>query len=92
VGYADGYRIAFSNRAEVLIRGQRCPVRGRVCMDQTVVDVSRVPGVEVGDEVILAGIQGGDCITLEELATHAHTIPYEILTGIGRRVARAYVN
>lgn len=92
VGYADGYRLAFSNKAEVLIRGQRCPVRGRVCMDQTVVDVSHVPEVARGDEVVLAGSQGEDAITLEELAAHASTIPYEILTGIGRRVKRVYVN
>ncbi|MCA9003166.1 MAG: alanine racemase, partial [Planctomycetes bacterium] len=92
VGYADGYRLAFSNKAEVLIRGQRCPVRGRVCMDQTVVDVSHVPEVARGDEVALAGSQGEDAITLEELAAHASTIPYEILTGIGRRVKRVYVN
>ncbi len=92
IGYADGYRIAFSNRAEVLIRGIRCPVRGRVCMDQTVVDVSHVPEVQPGEEVVLAGTQGDGHITLEELAAHASTIPYEILTGIGRRVARIHVN
>lgn len=92
VGYADGYRIAFSNRADVLIRGHRCPVRGRVCMDQTVIDVSHLPGVAVGDEVVLAGIQGEEHVTLEELAGHAHTIPYEILTGIGSRVTRVYVD
>ncbi|MBX3180389.1 MAG: alanine racemase [Candidatus Hydrogenedentes bacterium] len=91
VGYADGYRRAFSNRAEVLIRGHRCPVRGRVCMDQTVVDVTGVPGVVPGDEAVLAGGQGEDRITLEELAAHADTIPYEILTGIGQRVERVYV-
>lgn len=92
VGYADGYRLAFSNKAEVLIRGRRCPVRGRVCMDQTIVEVSHLPDVATGDEVTLAGVQGNDQITLEELAAHANTIPYEILTGIGRRVARVYVN
>jgi len=92
VGYADGYRRAFSNKAEVLIQGRRCPVRGRVCMDQTVVDVTHVPGVAPGDTVVLAGVQGADQITLEELAAHAATIPYEILTGIGRRVARVYTN
>ena len=92
VGYADGYRRAFSNKADVLIHGQRCPVRGRVCMDQVVVDVSHLLDVAVGDEAVLAGIQGGDVITLEELAAHADTIPYEILTGIGRRVEREYIN
>lgn len=92
VGYADGYPLALSNKAEVLIRGRRCPVRGRVCMDQTVVDVSHVPGVAVGDEAVLAGVQGDDHVTLEELAEYAGTIPYEILTGIGARVSRVYVN
>lgn len=91
VGYADGYRLALSNKAEVLIRGQRCPVRGRVCMDQMVVDVSHVPGVVQGDEAVLVGKQGGEEITVEELANLAGTIPYEILTGIGRRVTREYV-
>lgn len=91
VGYADGYRLALSNKAEVLIRGHRCPVRGRVCMDQMVVDVSHVPGVVSGDEAVLVGRQGGEEITVEELARLAGTIPYEILTGIGRRVPRVYV-
>ncbi len=91
VGYADGYRLALSNKAEVLIRGRRCPVRGRVCMDQMVVDVSHVPGVVVGDEAVLVGKQGEEEVTVEELATLAGTIPYEILTGIGRRVPREYV-
>ncbi len=91
VGYADGYRLALSNRAEVLIRGRRCPVRGRVCMDQMVVDVSHVPGVVAGDEAVLVGKQGVEEITVEALAGLAGTIPYEILTGIGRRVPREYV-
>lgn len=88
VGYADGYRHRFSNRAEVLIRGVRCPVRGNVCMDQTVVDVTRVPDVKTGDRAILIGTDGDQRITAEELAPLAETIPYEILTCIGNRVAR----
>lgn len=90
VGYADGYRRALSNQAEVLIRGRRCPIRGRVCMDQMVVDVSHVPEVAEGDEVVLVGRQGDEEITLDELATLAGTIAYEILTGLGRRVPRIY--
>ena len=90
VGYADGYPLALSNNAEVLIRSVRCPVRGRVSMDQIVVDVTEVPGVSAGDDVILLGGSGGKRITVEELATRAQTIPYEILTGIGQRVTRTY--
>lgn len=91
VGYNDGYRFAFSNRAEVLVRGQRCPVIGRVSMDYTCVDVTRVPGARVGDPVTLLGVQEGERIRVEELAAVADTIPYEILCGIGRRVKRRYL-
>ncbi len=90
VGYADGYPYHLSNKSDVLIRGVRCPLRGTVCMDQVVVDVSRVPRVEVGDTAVLLGGNGEDAITVAELAHHAGTIPYEILTGIGRRVPRIY--
>lgn len=91
LGYNDGYRFAFGNRAEVLVRGQRCPVIGRVSMDYTTVDVTDVPGAEVGDVVTLLGADGDDAIPATELAALADTIPYEILCGIGRRVKRRYV-
>jgi alanine racemase len=91
VGYADGYPLALSNKAAVLIRGRRCPVRGRVSMDQTVVDVTHVPEACVGDTATLIGSDGGEAIGAEHLALLAGTIPYEILTGIGRRVRRIYV-
>ncbi len=90
VGYNDGYRFAFSNRAEVLVRGVRCPVVGRVSMDYTSVDVTRVPGASVGDVVTLLGSDGGERILAADLAGWAATIPYEILCGIGRRVRRVY--
>jgi len=90
VGYADGYRHRLSNRAEVLIHGKRCPVRGSVCMDQTVVDITSLPAAKAGDTVVLIGEDRGERITAEELAAHANTIPYEILTGIGSRVPRIY--
>lgn len=90
VGYGDGYPRLLSNRASVLIRGQRAPVVGRVCMDQTVVDVSGIDDVEQDDLVVLIGEQGGDRITAEELARHAETINYEITTGLLPRIPRIY--
>lgn len=91
VGYNDGYRTSLSNRAEVLVRGVRCPVVGRVSMDYTTVDVSLVPNAEVGDEVTLIGRDGDDTIALSDVAAWADAIPYEILCGLGRRVARVYI-
>lgn len=91
VGYADGYRHAFGNRAHVLVRGRRCPVRGSVSMDQISVDVSGLTHAEVGDTVTLIGTDGGETVTVRELADIAQTVPHDILTGIGPRVAREYV-
>jgi len=90
VGYADGYRRALSNRANVLVRGRRAPVVGTICMDLCLVDVTEITGVAVGDEVVLIGGQGGERITVEEIAKHAGTISYEIFCGIGPRVPRVY--
>lgn len=91
VGYADGYKHKLSNTADVLIRGQRCPVRGAVSMDQIVADTTHLEEVAVGDRVTLIGTDGDQTITAEELARHAQTIPYDILAGIGPRVQRQYV-
>jgi alanine racemase len=92
VGYADGFSRALSNRdAAVLIGGRRCAVLGRVTMDLTMVDVSEVPAVNVGDEAVLIGRQGDEEILATEVAQRAGTIPWEIFTGIGSRVARVYV-
>lgn len=89
VGYADGYPRTLSERgAEVLIRGQRCPVLGIITMDLVIVDVSQLPHVAVGDEVVLLGSQGSETIPATELADKAGTIPWEILTGIQNRVRR----
>jgi alanine racemase len=90
VGYNDGYRFAFSNKAHVLVRGTKAPVVGRVSMDYVTVDVTHVPGVRVDDEVTLVGRDGDERIGVEDLAGWAQTIPYEILCGLGRRVQRAY--
>lgn len=91
VGYADGYQRHLSNRgAEVLIRGKRCAVLGRVTMDQILADVTALPQVEAGDEAVLIGRQGNAEIFVAELAEKSGTIPWEIFTGIGRRVERVY--
>lgn len=91
VGYADGYWRAYSNRAQVLVRGRRAPVVGRVCMDMCMVDVTDVPGAAVGDEVVLIGRQEGEAISASELAKIAGTIHYEVLCGVGARVPRVAV-
>ncbi len=96
VGYADGYPRRLSGRpgfgaGEVLVRGKRVPVAGTVCMDLTMVDVTEVPGVAPGEEVVLLGSQGRETVDAVELAERGGTIPYEILCGIGSRVPRRYV-
>ncbi|ACM19779.2 alanine racemase [Geotalea daltonii FRC-32] len=92
VGYADGYDRGLTNKGEALIRGQRARVAGTVCMDWIMLDVTHIPGVQVGDEVTLLGCDGqGNCIHAEELAELAGTIPYEIFCGISKRVPRVYI-
>ena len=91
LGYDDGFLRAYSNKAYVLIRGKRVPVVGRVCMDQTMIDVTDVPGVETGDEVVVYGRQGDEEITIEEAAALAGVIPYEVICLVGKRVPRVYV-
>lgn len=90
VGYADGYSRGLSNQGEVLIRGKRAPVIGRVCMDFIMVDVTHIPKVALGDEVILMGGQGRRQITAEEIAGKINSISYEVLCLIGKRVPRVY--
>ena len=91
VGYGDGYHRALSGKAEVLVGGVRCPVLGRVCMDQMMVDVSAVPNVRIGEEAVLLGRQGNETIDAEQLATWANTIPYEILLAASARVPIIYI-
>jgi alanine racemase len=88
IGYADGYPRRLSGRAEVLVGGRRCPVVGAISMDITLVDVTALESVAVGDEVVLLGAQGGVRISADELADRAGVIPYEITCGISRRVPR----
>lgn len=92
VGYADGYSRLLSNRAEVLVRGRRAPVIGRVCMDYCMIDVTAIPEVEVGDEVVLFGRQGEACLPVEEVAGWLGTINYEVLCMISHRVRRLYLS
>jgi len=89
-GYADGYSRLFSNNAEVLVKGKRAPVAGRVCMDLTMVDLTGIKGVRENDEAVIIGKQGREEVTAGELAEKAGTIPYEILTSIGSRSHRVY--
>jgi len=91
IGYADGLDRLLSNRGAMLVRGRRAPIVGRISMDQTVLDVSRVPGVAVGDEVVVLGEQGSERITAADHARLCGTIAHEILTGLGRRVKRVYL-
>jgi alanine racemase len=90
IGYADGYNRRLSNRGAVLIRGVRAPVVGMVCMDMTMVDVTELPGVKVGDEAVLIGRQGQEAIGADQVAEWIATIPYEVLCTIGPRVPRIY--
>ena len=91
-GYADGYPWQLSNRgAAMLVRGQRCPLLGRVTMDLMVIDVTNIDDVHVGDEVVLMGCDGNEEISCAELAERAGTIPWEIVTRIGARVPRVFV-
>jgi alanine racemase len=90
IGYADGYSRRLSNHGEVLIHGKRAPVVGKVCMDFIMVDVTDIPHVSVGDEVILMGRQGKEQITPEEIADKTDSISYDVLCSIGKRVPRIY--
>jgi len=90
VGYADGYRWELSGKAEVLVKGRRFPVVGRVCMDMLMVDLTGLKGVDVGEEAVLIGCQGREEISVAELANRAGTITYEIVCGISGRVPRIY--
>jgi alanine racemase len=90
IGYGDGYPRNLSNLAPVLIKGQRFKISGRICMDQTMVDVGDLK-VRTADEVVLIGSQGKKRITAEELARLSGTIPYEIVCGLGSRIPRVYI-
>ena len=91
VGYADGYRRSLSGKFYVLIHGKRAPILGRVCMDQMMVDVTDIPGVQAGDTVTLIGTDGDETISMEDIAAAAGSFNYEFACGISRRVPRVYL-
>jgi alanine racemase len=90
VGYNDGMSWRLGNKGEVIVRGMRAPIVGRISMDYTTIDVGRIPGASVGDVVPLIGTDGHETITAEELARKADTIAYEITCNVGKRVRRTY--
>ena len=90
IGNADGYSRRLSNKGQVIVREQRAPIIGRVCMDMTMVDVTEVPDVGIGDPVVLLGQQGNQAITADEIARWTDTIPYEVLSILNPRIARKY--
>ncbi len=92
VGYADGFSRALSNRGRAIVRGRPAPIVGNISMDLTLFDVTDVPGVEVGDEIVLIGSADGCSITALEIAREISTVPYEVLCAIGKRVPRLYVD
>ncbi len=91
VGYADGYPRYLSNNGEVLVKGVRCKILGKICMDQFMIDVSAVKNVEVGDEITLIGIDGNETITVEDLSDSEYRFNYEFCCLINKRVPRIYV-
>jgi len=92
VGYGDGYGRILSNQSDVLIRGRRAPLVGRVSMDMCTIDVTHIPDCRTGDEVVLLGRQGKEYISANEIAAKAQTISYEILCALGKRAPRVFVH
>ncbi len=92
VGYGDGYPRTLSNRGEVIVRGRRAPIVGRVCMDQFMIDVTDIPGVTEGDMVTLIGREGNEFISMEELGDLSGRFNYELACDIGKRIPRVYVS
>ena len=91
LGYADGYPRPYSPNAKVIVNGVVCPVAGNICMDQCMVDVSAVPNVKVGDEVIVMGSDGVNSVTADDIAKATGTISYEICCAFGQRLPKIYV-
>ena len=92
LGYDDGYNRLLSNQGNVIIKGRKASIIGRVCMDQCFVDVTNIKDVSVGDEVVLYGSQGQETISIESVAEQLNTVPYEVTCNISKRVPRIYIN
>ena len=90
-GYADGLNRLLSSRGQMLVRERRAQIVGRICMDMTLLDVGHIPDVAVGDEVVIFGVQGRECIPVDEMADTLNTIHYEIVTNLSPRVERIYL-
>lgn len=91
VGYGDGFSRQFSSNGCMVIKGQKAPIVGRVCMDQTMIDVGKIKDIAIGDEVVLFGSQGDAVLSADELADTIGTINYEIVTALTSRVERSYI-
>lgn len=90
LGYADGFQRLLTNNDEVLVHGQRAKIVGNVCMDQCMINVSHIPNVQIGDEVVIIGTQGDEHIPVEEVANRIPTIAHEIFCGLSKRIPRVY--
>ena len=92
IGYADGYSRQLSSKGHMLVRGQKAPITGRICMDFTMIDVGHIPGVQLGDEVIILGAQGNNAITADDIAKTIDTINYEVVASLTKRIPVHYIN
>ena len=90
IGYGDGYPRALSNKGSILIHGKKAPILGRICMDQTMVDISDIPEAKEGDEVVVIGKNGDNELSAEEVSELAGSFNYELLCDLGKRIPRVY--
>jgi alanine racemase len=92
IGYSDGLHRSLSNRAEVLIRGRRAPIRGRICMNMCMADISAIQEAAVGDEVVILGSQGTETIDADQIGEWSDTISYEVLCALGNNNQRDFLS
>jgi alanine racemase len=90
IGYADGFSRLLSSKGVMLVKGIRAPVVGRVCMDQTLIDVGHIPDVKIGDKVVIIGVQDKESISADEIAGLIGTINYEIVSSLTARVPKLF--